>query len=102
MVRNAVPFNECDEIRGRIARQRGLGKMGIRGEEIFGLAVQVSEIAAATARDENLFPQTVTVFQTRDAPSALACLNGAHQARRAATENQCIEMMGHVDVSSAP
>ncbi len=91
-----MPLDQCDEIRGRVAGQRRLGKMRIRGKEILGLAVEVGEIAAAAAGDENLLAQTVGVFEQGDAPAALAGLDGAHQACRAAAENECVEAMGHV------
>ncbi len=70
--------------------------MRIRREEILGLAVKVGEIAAAAAGDENLLAQAVGVFEDGDTASALAGFDGAHQAGRAAAENQCVEDMGHV------
>ena len=95
-------FDQCNEIRGSVASQFRLGKMRIRREKIFGLAVEVGEIAPATAGDENFFAQTVGVFDDGDAASALAGFDGAHQAGCAASENQCVEMMGHVGVNSLP
>ena len=89
-------LDQRDEIRRRVTSQGGLGKMRVRREEVLGLAADVGEIAAAAAGDENLFAQTVGVFENRDAASALAGLDGTHQARCAAAENQCVEMMGHV------
>ena len=89
-------FDQRDEIRGRVAGQRRLGEMRIGREEILGLAVEVGEVAAAAAGDENLLAQAVGVFEHGDAASALAGLDGAHQARCAAAENQCVEVMGHV------
>ena len=84
-------FDQRDEIGGRVAGQRRLGEMRIGGEEILGLAVEVGEIAAAAAGDENFLAQPVGVFEDRDAASALARFDGAHQAGCAATENQCVE-----------
>ena len=84
-------LDQRDEIRGRVAGQRRLGEMRIRREEILRLAVQVGEIAAAAAGNQNLLAQSVGVLEDRDAASALAGLDGAHQARRASAENQCVE-----------
>jgi hypothetical protein len=73
--------------------------MGIGREKIFGSAVEVGEIAAASAGDEDLLAETVGVFEDCDAASALAGFDGTHQTCRAAAENQCVEMMGHVGLS---
>jgi hypothetical protein len=58
--------------------------------------MQVSEIAAAAAGDQNLLADSIGTFQNQHAPPALAGLNGAHQARRASSENEHIERVGHV------
>jgi hypothetical protein len=42
------------------------------------------------------------MFEQGHAASALACRNGAHQAGRAASEDQCVETMANVVVNSAP
>lgn len=95
-------FQQRDEMRGRVAGQRRLGKMRIGRKEILGLTVDVRKIAAPAARNENLFAQPVSAFENGDAASALACLDGAHQARCATAENQCVETMGHVGGNSVP
>jgi hypothetical protein len=76
--------------------------MRIRRQKILGLAVDVREVAAPAAGDENLFAQTVGVLENGDAASAFARFDGAHQASCASAENQCIEVMGHVGVYSLP
>jgi hypothetical protein len=65
--------------------------MRVGGEEVFGLAVEVGEIAAASAGDEDFFAEAVGVFEDGDAASALAGFNGAHEACCPAAENQCVE-----------
>ena len=99
VIGNAVFLDQRDEICGSVAGQRGLGKMRIGREEIFGLAVEVGEVAAAAAGDEDLLADAVGVFEHRDAAAALAGFDGAHQTGGAAAENQCVEMMGHVGLS---
>ena len=54
-------LDECKEIRRRVARQRRLREVGIRREEILGLAVEVGEIAAAAAGDENFLDRKSVV-----------------------------------------
>ena len=102
VIRNAVPLNQCDEIGRRLAGQRGLGEMRVGREEVLGLAVEVGEIAAAAARDEDLLAEAVGMVEEGDAASALAGLEGAHEARCTTAENQCVEMMDHVGVNSLP
>ena len=58
---------------------------------MFRLTVQIREITASAAGDQNLLAETVRMLEHRDAPSALAGLDGAHQPRRPAAENQCVE-----------
>lgn len=95
-------FDECDEICRRVASQRRLDKMRIRRKEVFGLAVEVGEIAASPARDENFLAQTVGALENGDAASALASLDRAHQARGATAENQCVEAICLVGLNGAP
>src|ERR1700678_2209050 len=49
-----VPLYQFEKVRRRIARQRGLGKMRIGGEEVFGSGVQVGKVTASTTRDQDL------------------------------------------------
>lgn len=69
--------------------------MGIGGEEILRLAMKVSKVAAASAGDENLFPQAVGVFEHSDAAPAFSRFDGAHQASCATADNDCIEGASH-------
>ena len=52
--------------------------------------MQVGEIAAPAAGDQNLFPDSIAAFDDQHAPAALAGLDGAHQARGAATDDNHI------------
>ena len=88
-------FDQRDEIRRRVARQRRLGKVRIRGKKIFRLAVKIGEIAASPAGDQNLFSQPVSMFEHRDTPAAFAGLDGAHESRCAATKDEHIKGMRH-------
>ena len=71
-------FDERDEVIGRVAGQRGLCEVRIRGDEIFGRAMNVGEIAASAARDEDFLADAVGVFKDGDAASALTGFGGAH------------------------
>jgi hypothetical protein len=61
--------------------------MRVRGEEVFGLAMDVREIAAPTPGDENLFAGTIGMFDQRDAAATFAGFDRAHQARRSGAQN---------------
>ena len=94
-------LDQCDEVRWSVACQRGLCEVRIGREKILGPAVEVGEVAATAAGDENFFAEPVGVVEDGDAASALAGFDGAHQARCAAAENQCVEVMSH-GVNSLP
>ena len=95
VIGDTVLFDQRDEIGGRVAGQGGLGEVKIRGKKVFRLAVKVGEVAASTAGDENFLAQAVRMFEHGDTAAALTGFDGAHQGRRAAAENECIEGMGH-------
>ena len=91
VVWDAVFFDQSDEVLRRVACKRGLGEVGVGGEEVFSAGVQISEVTAATARDENLLAGTFRVFEDEGAATAAAGLNGAHQAGGASSENEDVD-----------
>ncbi len=95
VIGDAVLFDQRDEIGWGVARQGRLGKMRIGGNEILGLAVEVGEIAPPAARNQDFLAQSVGALEHGDTAAALAGFDGAHQAGRAATEDECVEGMGH-------
>jgi hypothetical protein len=76
--------------------------MRVRREKIVGAGMQVGEIAAATAGDQNLFADAVGTFQHEDAPASLAGLDGAHQASRACSENNYVVILIHPGPPAKP
>ena len=80
-------FDESKEIGGSEAGKRGFGEVRIGRNKVFRLGVNVGEIAAATAGDEDFFANTVRVLEDSDAPAALPCLNGAKEACGAGAED---------------
>ncbi len=72
VVADTVLFNERDEVCGGVASECGLGEVRIFGEKVFRAAVDVSEVAAATAGDEDLFTGLVGVVKEQDGSSALS------------------------------
>jgi hypothetical protein len=62
--------------------------------------MDVGEIAASAAGNENLLAETVGVFKNGDAASTPTGLDCTHQAGCATSENQCVETIGHDGVNS--
>ena len=86
-------FDQSDKIRRRIPRQRRFGKVRIRRNEILGPAINIREIAAPAARNQNLFAEPLGMFEHRHAPPPLARLDRAHQSRSATAKNQSIKFV---------
>jgi len=90
VVGNAMLLDQCDEVRGRIMSQRRLREVRVRRDKIARLTVEVCEITAAAAGDENLLANTICAFKNCDAAPAFAGLQRAQESGRAAAENQGI------------
>jgi hypothetical protein len=52
------------------------------GQEIFGLSVEIGEIAMSPTRDSNFLPQLSRMVEQQYGPSSLACLYGTHHPGR--------------------
>jgi hypothetical protein len=63
VVGDAMLFDETDEIRGGEAGEGGFGEVRIGGKEIFGSGVDVGEVAAAAAGNEDFFADAVGVLE---------------------------------------
>ena len=57
--------------------------------------MNIREIASSAAGDQDLLAQTICVFEYRDAASALARLDRAHQAGGSGSENQGVKFLDH-------
>ncbi len=68
VVRDAVLLDQGDDVGGREAGEGGFGEVRVRGEEVFGAGVDVGEVAAAAAGDEDLLADAVGVIEDEDAP----------------------------------
>ena len=86
-------LDQRDEIRGRIAREGGLGEVRIFGEEVLRLGLKIRKIAAATAGDEDFLADFFGAFEEHDAEAAFAGFDSAHEAGGAAAENDHIEVV---------
>ena len=94
MVGDAVLFDERDEVLRGVAGEGGLGEVGVGGEEVFRAGVEVGEVAAASAGDEDLLAGAVGVVEEEDAAAAAAGFDGGHQAGGSGSEDEDVGV-GH-------
>ena len=64
--------------------------MRIGREKIFRRDVEVGEVAAAATGNENFLADPLAMFDDKNAPAALAGLDGAHQARGSAADHRYV------------
>ena len=94
VVGDAVLFDEGDDVGWGVAGECGLCEVGVLGEEVFGATVDVGEVAASAAGDEDFFAGFFGVVEQEDSAVAAAGFDGAHEAGCACAED------GDVDVFS--
>ncbi len=85
-------FDQRDEIRGRVAGQRGFREVFVRGNEIFRLAMNVGEIATPPAGDEDFLADAIGMLEHGDTPPAFASLDRAEEASGTAAKHQRIKV----------
>ena len=95
VIRNAVFFDQRDEVGRFVPGQGGFREVRIRGIEIFRPAMEVREIAAASAGDQDFLAGAIGTFQDGDAPAAFARLDRAHQPGGSGAQNYRIEFVDH-------
>jgi hypothetical protein len=81
VIRNAMLFDERDEIGRSVTSESGFCKVFVRAEKILGAAMEIREIAAATARDQDFLADAIGPFEDRDAASTFAGLGRAEESR---------------------
>src|SRR5580658_11380667 len=94
-------FNEAHEVGRCIASQRRLGEVRIGGKKILRAGVEVGEIAAAAAGDQNLLADAIRAFQYQHTAATLAGFDGTHQPGSAGSENDDVVFPIHAEVSLA-
>ncbi len=93
MIRNMVLFDQRQKVLRREPRQGRLAEVRVSRYKVLRPAMQVGEIAAAAAGDEDLLANAIGMFEHRHAPSALAGFDGAHQPRGSGAEHDDIESL---------
>jgi hypothetical protein len=92
-------FDEAHEVRRSVAGQRRFGEVWIGGKEILRAGVQVGEVAAAAAGDQDFLADSIRAFEHQNIAASLAGFNGTHQAGRAGPENDDVVFPIHAGMS---
>jgi hypothetical protein len=74
--------------------------MRVGGDKIGGCGVEMGEVAAATAGDEDLFADAVCVLKHKYAPTAVTGMDGAEKSSCTCAEDNDIVMLrtGHGEI----
>ena len=100
VVRDAMFFDEGDEIRGRVAGERGFREVFVCGDEVFRTAMDVGEIAAASAGDQDFLADALGTFEHRDSAPTFAGFDGAEQTGGPCAEYQSVKLVDQGKLSS--
>jgi len=100
MIGDEMLFDKGNEIGGSVASQGGFREMLVCGEEVFRLAMKISEVAAASAGDQDFLANFVGAFEHSDMASAFAGLDGAKQPGGSGAKNQSVKFMNQGRISS--
>jgi|GEM_PF-6908905 len=86
-------FDQSNEIRGRVPGERGFCEMRVRGDEILRLAMEIREIAASAAGNQDFFASTIGALKHRNAAPAFAGLDRAEESRGARAKNHGVKFV---------
>lgn len=93
VIRDAMLFDEGDEIGRGVAGERGFREVRVGAEEILGAAMEVRKVAAAAPGNENFLADAVGTFEDGDAAPALAGFERAEKSRGAGAEDENIKFV---------
>jgi hypothetical protein len=88
---DSVAADQFEKVLRLIARQCGFRKMGIFREEVCRRALDVGEVASASAGDEDLAARLRIVLEEQHPATAPAGDRGAHQAGSTGTQHDGIK-----------
>jgi hypothetical protein len=93
VIGNAVFLDEGDEVGGSVAGEGGLGEVGIFGEEVLRLGVEIRKIATATTGDEDFLADFFGALEEHYAAAALSGFDSAHESGSAAAQNDHVKVL---------
>jgi hypothetical protein len=94
-----VFLDEGEEVLRGVAGEGGLGEVRVGGEEVFCAGVEVGEVAAPAAGDEDFLAGGVAMFEHSDTTAAAAGMDGAHESGGACAKDEYVDL-GHVRSSN--
>src|SRR5690242_18457461 len=68
VIADAMPLDHRDKVAFGVAAQRRPAKIRVSGEKALGCDLEIGEIAAAAAGDQNFFSRIRVMFEQQDAP----------------------------------
>jgi hypothetical protein len=89
---DAVLVDQGDEIVLSIAGQRRFAEMRVAGQEIFRPGIEIREVAAPAARNQDLLARRVRVVEQQHAPPAGTGRHRAHHAGGARADDDDVEV----------
>src|SRR5690606_14884439 len=93
VVRDAVAFDQLDEVPRGVARQRGLAEVRVGREVVCRAGTGVGEIAAPAAGHQDLLADLVGVLDHDRAQAAAAGGDGAHEPGGTAADDEDIAIV---------
>ena len=88
-----MALHDADEVIGCESSESGFVEVGITGDEVFGSAVNICEVASAASGDSDFLPGRVVTLEHRHRPPALSRLNRTHQPGSAGSDDH--DIVGH-------
>ena len=92
--RNAMAFDQFDEVGRSKAAQRRFGEMRIGRQEIRGRCTDIGEIASPAAGNQDLAAWLRRMVDEKGAAPPLPRLSCAKHSRRAGADNDCVKGTG--------
>ena len=93
VIGDAMALNERNEIGLRVAAERRLAEVGIAGEKTIRRGIEIGEVAAPAAGDQDFRADLVGMVEQQDFFSALPGRQRAHEARGTRSQNDDVERL---------
>src|SRR5262249_44024628 len=95
MKSNPMLLHQRYEIFGHVARQGRSRKMRVRRNEVLRRAMNVGEVAAPAAGNQDLLADPLGPLQHRHTTPPLTRLDGAHEPGSTGAENDDVKILSH-------
>jgi hypothetical protein len=87
VIRDAMTFDERNEVGGRVTGEYRLGEMRIGGQKVVRATMKVGEVTSTTTRDKDLLAKLRCTLEHEDAASLLGGLGSTHESGWAAAKH---------------